>query len=68
MYYSLSLGGAGFLPALASWIRTIVGEYRHVETRISPAFFAFRRPNQYAKFNCPSGGQHMADGAQYGRS
>ena len=27
--------------ALAGWIRTIVREYRHVEVKISPAFFAY---------------------------
>lgn len=38
---SLALGAAGFLLAAASWIRTITREYRRVEVKISPAFFAY---------------------------
>jgi hypothetical protein len=35
------IGLAGLLLSVAIWVRTIWREWRHLEVRISPAFFAY---------------------------
>jgi hypothetical protein len=40
-YFSLGLGGAGFILSLAIWVRTIRREYRRLELKVSPTVFAY---------------------------
>jgi hypothetical protein len=62
-YWTLGIGGAGFLLSAAIWIRTIWRERRHLTVRVSPTFFVYANgeiSTQMASINVMNRGSRPA--------